>query len=308
MDAPQAAAAIAQQRARYLDTFVENELLDQQVALAGIAVGDAEMAQAVEEELQSYLSNYGITRDEFDSQLRAQRNRALEQFVAERVADPTQRALLARKQLVEKREPTVLQVSDEEIQQYYEKRRDRAYTLPEQARVSQILFSTLNLTPPQKADIRKKAERILAEVRQPDADFAALATRYSDCPSKIKGGDLGFSARRGGLAEPLAATVFSLEVGQVSDLLETDNGFHIVKVTGKVGPRTLSLEEARLGVLQTLREQKVRTELKRYAAELRSKADIVYSPGWAPLAPTATAPPPASSSAPVASQPPPAPK
>jgi peptidyl-prolyl cis-trans isomerase C len=309
LENPQAASVVAQQRARYLDTFVENELLDEQVALAGIQISDAEMAQAVEEELQAYLSNYGTTRDEFDSQLRAQRNRPLEQFAAERIADPAQRAALARKQLLEKKDPDVLQVSDEELQQYYENRRDRAYTLPEQVRVRQILISTLNMNPQQKADARKKAEHILAEARPPAADFAALAARYSDCPSKAKGGDLGFSARRGGLAEPLAAAAFALEVGQLSDILETENGYHLLKVTDKAGPRTIPLEEARRGVLQTLREQKVRTELKRYATELRSKADIVYSPGWAPLAPTASTPVPAQpGGAPATSQPAPAPK
>jgi peptidyl-prolyl cis-trans isomerase C len=283
LESRQAGAAVAQQRARYLDMAIDDWLLDEQVRGAGIRITDEDMAQSVGEELAAYLSNYGTTRDDFDSVLRSQRNQSLQQFLTERQHEPMQRAALGRRRLMEKLVPDTLRVSDDEIQAYYDKYREQRYTLPERRRISQIMVSTRGMTPEEKATARQKAERFLEEARRPEADFAALAARYSDCPSKAKGGDLGFSARRGGLAEPLAAAAFALEVGQVSDVVDSGEAYHILKVTAKAEPRTMSLEEARLGILQTLRDRKLRAELKRYAAELRAKADIVYSPGWAPL-------------------------
>jgi peptidyl-prolyl cis-trans isomerase C len=299
LEREQAGTVLAQQRVRYLDMLVENELLDEQAQAAGIKITDADMAEAMESELQGYLSNAGLTRDEFDTQLRSQRRMSLEQFLAERIADPFFRGGLARKRLIEQRAPEALRVTDDEIKELYEKHRDRRLTKPEQVRVSHILVATEKMDPQQKAEARTRIERILAQVREPGADFAALATRESDCPSKAKGGDLGFSPRRGGLAEPLAAAAFSLQVGQISDVVESPLGYHILKVTDKAGPRTMSLEEARLGLLQTLREQKSRAETKRYADELRAKAQIVYAPGWSPPAATPMPAIPASQPAPA---------
>ena len=285
LESRQAGAAVAQQRMRFLDTAINDWLLDLQVREAGIRVTDEEMKQSVETELEAYLSNYGTAREDFDSQLRSQRNQSLEEFLAERQRDHAQRAALARRRLMEKLAPEALQVTDEEVQAYYDKHREDKYALPERVRVSQIMVSTRDMNAEQKAAARQKAARFLEEARKPDADFAALAARYSNCPSKAKGGDLGLIARRGGLAEPLAAAAFALDVGQVSDVVETGEAYHILKVTAKAEPRTIPLEEARLGITETLKSQKLRTELKRYTTELREKSDIAYSPGWEPPPP-----------------------
>jgi peptidyl-prolyl cis-trans isomerase C len=290
LESPQAGVVVAQQRARYLESAIDDWLVDAAVQEAGIRVTEDEVQQALREELESYLSNYGVTRDDFDSQLRSQRNQSLEQFLDHRGHDDQFRAMVGRRRLLEKLAPDALRVSDDEIQAYYDKRRDQKYALPARVRVSQIMVSTKDMPPEQKAEAHQRAEAYLAEARKPDADFAALAARYSNCPSRAKGGDLGFSARRGGLAEPLAAAAFALDVGQISDVLETAEAYHILKVTGKTEPRTMPLEEARLGIVETLRSQKLLTELKRYATELRAKADIVYSPGWAPPPPNSAVP------------------
>jgi peptidyl-prolyl cis-trans isomerase C len=282
---PDAESLLAQPRAMYLDMFVVDHLLDEEVAREKIQISDAEMAELIDGELRAYLSNSGLTRDEFDTQLLSQRNQTLEQFVANRVSDPAVRASHARKRLIEKRAPQVKEVGDDEIVQYYERRRERAYTRPEQVRVSHILVVTEDMTPEQKAEARKKAEHFLELARKPDADFAALASRYSECPSRAKGGDLGLTPRRGGLAEPLAAAAFALEIGQVSGIVEGPTGYHILKVTGRAEPRTIALEDARLGILEALRDQKIRAEMRRLSEELRAKAEIVYSPGWGPPSP-----------------------
>jgi len=91
-----------------------------------------------------------------------------------------------------------------------------------------------------KAELKAKAEEIHKEVVS-GKDFAELAAKYSDCPSKEKGGDLGYFPREGKMVEPFAAAAFSLETGHISPVVETQFGYHIIKVTDrkKVGDKKL---------------------------------------------------------------------
>ncbi|MFW5876969.1 MAG: peptidylprolyl isomerase [Myxococcota bacterium] len=79
-----------------------------------------------------------------------------------------------------------------------------------------------------KEEAREEAERILAEAEKPDADFQELAREHSDGPSGPKGGDLG-TFRRGQMAPPFEEAAFELEPGELSGVVETDFGFHIIE-------------------------------------------------------------------------------
>lgn len=79
-----------------------------------------------------------------------------------------------------------------------------------------------------KEEARAEAEKILAETKKPDADFEALAREHSDGPSGPRGGDLG-TFGRGRMAPPFEEAAFALEPGEVSGVVETDFGFHIIE-------------------------------------------------------------------------------
>ena len=81
-----------------------------------------------------------------------------------------------------------------------------------------------------KAEAKKLADEVLAKAQAPDADFAALAKQYSDCPSKAQGGDLG-AFGRGKMAKAFEDSAFSLQVGQMSGIVETPFGYHVIKRT-----------------------------------------------------------------------------
>ncbi len=118
-------------------------------------------------------------------------------------------------------------LTDEDVLKNYEKNRAE-YDIPEKRRARHILIKTDNVTPGQKAEKRKIIEDLLAKVKKGE-DFAALAKEYSEDNSAKKGGDLGLFSR-GRMVKPFEEAAFALEVGGVSDVVETSFGFHIIKV------------------------------------------------------------------------------
>lgn len=96
-----------------------------------------------------------------------------------------------------------------------------------------------------RAAAKAKAERIRKEVAA-GLDFAAAARKYSDCPSKEQDGDVGFFLRRDKMAEPFARTAFALKVAETSGVVETEFGFHIIRVTERKPGTSPKLDDPKL--------------------------------------------------------------
>jgi peptidyl-prolyl cis-trans isomerase D len=148
------------------------------------------------------------------------------------------------------------------------------YQTPEQVRASHILFSTEGKD---AAAVRKTAEDVLAQVKG-GADFAALAKQYSeDEASKVNGGDLDYFSR-GRMVPEFENAAFSLESGAVSDLVQTQYGFHIIKVVDKKPAETRPFEEVRPQLEEQLKrqraDQQVATRAEELAARISSVADL----------------------------------
>ena len=146
-----------------------------------------------------------------------------------------------------------LTVSDGEIQTWYEGHR-KQFEQPEERRASHILVAAEKLGI-DKA--RQKAEELLAEIRKNPGRFAELAGKNSDDPgSASKGGDLGYFAR-GMMVKPFEDTAFALAEGEISGIVESDFGFHIIKLS--------SIRAAKLKPLAEVRSQ-IEADLKKTAA------------------------------------------
>ena len=131
--------------------------------------------------------------------------------------------------------------SDEAIKEYYEQHLDQ-YKVPERRRARHILLkTTVNDNKETRAEIRKKMEKILAEAKS-GKDFAELAKNYSQDKSATDGGDLGFFVR-GRMVPSFEAVAFSMEEGQISDIVETQLGFHIIKLETISYPGQFSLAD-----------------------------------------------------------------
>lgn len=159
-----------------------------------------------------------------------------------------------------------VQVSKEEVRKYYDEHQNE-FSSPEERQAAHILI-TVNANAPQTEQdaAKSKAEQLLQQVRQDPAKFSELAKKNSQDPgSAPKGGDLGFFGR-GMMVKPFEEATFALKVGEISGLVKSDFGYHIIKLIAVKPFRVLSFDEAREGILSKLRQQKA-TELFAQLAE-----------------------------------------
>ncbi len=146
-------------------------------------------------------------------------------------------------------------VSDEELKSYYEQNMARLSNL-EERRVSHILITADAAAPAAERDkARAKAEKLLAEIKQSPDKFADLARKNSQDPgSAAKGGDLDFFAR-GAMVKPFEEAAFALKKGDTSNVVETEFGFHILRLTDIKSPKQKTFEESRATLETDVRRQ-----------------------------------------------------
>ena len=149
-----------------------------------------------------------------------------------------------------------IELTEQDVAKWYEANADERFLLPERVRARQIVVKAAADAPEAaRAAARKKAEEILAEVRA-GGDFDAIAKKRSeDKATAASGGDLGV-IQRGKLSPALDAAVWALEAGQVSELVETPDGFDIVKVEERLEAGPKPLDEVRGEVEKALRMER----------------------------------------------------
>lgn len=132
-------------------------------------------------------------------------------------------------------------VSDDEKRSYFDA--NKSAFNGEKVKASHILIDTTKLeTDAELEKARQKIEEIKKEIDN-GADFAEMARKYSTCPSAESGGDIGFFQRKGSIVEEFAIVAFSMEVGEISEPVETQFGYHIIKVTDKEEGKDINYED-----------------------------------------------------------------
>ncbi|ADI29909.1 SurA N-terminal domain-containing protein [Methylotenera versatilis] len=164
-------------------------------------------------------------------------------------------------------------VSDDEVKKYYD---DNAAKFQgnEQRRASHILIAFgVSATPEQKQQAKAKAEEILAQIKKDPSKFEQLAVKNSQDPgSAVKGGDLG-SFSRGAMVKPFEDAAFSMKVNQVSDLVESEFGYHIIKVT-EISGQNADFNSLKPQIKGDLMFQKAKDE---FAKQAEAFSDLVYT-------------------------------
>lgn len=163
--------------------------------------------------------------------------------------------------------------TEEDLRKYYDENASR-YGVPEERRASHILIKAERSAPAEeRANAKAKAESLLAEVRKNPAAFADLAKKNSqDEGSAVNGGDLDFFGR-GAMVKEFDAAVYAMKQGEISNLVETDFGFHIIQLTGTRGGEKKPFEAVRGEVEAEVRKQLAQ---RRYAEAAEQFGNLAY--------------------------------
>lgn len=165
-------------------------------------------------------------------------------------------------------------IPDTQVQNYYSSHQDQ-YRTPDRVHARHILLATTGKSDAEKAQIKAKAEDLLKQIRA-GGDFAALAQKNSEDPgSASKGGDLGWVVR-GQMVKEFEDTTFALKPKEISNVITTQYGYHIIQVLEKEQAHLRTLDEAKPEIVNTLRTQSVFDKMQ--ALEDQAREELVKNP------------------------------
>jgi len=245
---------------RILENLIDTEVLYQQSQKEGVKVDD----QAINEQIETIKKRFS---DE------AAYKKALEGMdVSEKEIRAQIQRGLAINQLLDTNVRTKITVTEEESKKFYNNN-PNLFKQPEQVKASHILIKMApNAEESIKIQARKKIETVQIKVRQGE-DFGLLAKANSEGPSAQREGDLGYF-RRGQMVKSFEDAAFALNVGKVSGIVETQFGYHLIKVTDKKLARTIPYKEVQFRLEQHLKKEKEKTEIQGYIKNLKKSAKI----------------------------------
>ena len=252
---------IAAERKKVLKQLVEKLLLTREAKRSGITIEEDRVTAAIDnirkqnslslEELKIALKRDGIDYESYREAVRGQ---------------------ILRGHVIERNVKGNINISDADIIAYYEKNKV-GFRNDERVKARHILIMVpADSGKAEASKARKRARRILTLAKK-GGDFGKLARKYSEGPSASMGGDLGFF-RRGDMVKEFSDTAFSLKEGEVSGLVLTQFGFHIIKTEKKEGGSLLSFEEAKDKIRTKLSDEAKDRGIKAYIEELREKDEV----------------------------------
>ena len=227
--------------------MIERKLQLQAAQNKGLDISDQEVVQAVEE-----MKKQGERLDSADpNTTRSVR----EQLTLMRVVDREVRGLIM--------------VADSDMKRYYQEHKDR-FAYPEEYQLSQILIKPRS--PDELSIARGRAEALLATLKQGES-FEELALRFSDGADASRGGRLG-QVRQGELIPALEQALTSLQVGQITGIVETGEGLHIVRIDDKKPRQFRPFEQVKTEIQSLVFQQKTEDQYQLWMADLKNKAYI----------------------------------
>ena len=244
-----------------LDQLIAYHLLTQETVARKIDVPDADVDARMAAMQQQFPS-----ADAFKQELVKQK------LSVEELRESAKSDMRVAKML-EQEVNTKVTVQPQDVTAFYEQNPDK-FRQGERVRASHILIRTPeNVDEKTKEAARAKAAGVLGQVKA-GQDFAALAKQHSQDPgSAANGGDLGYFMQ-GQMVGAFERAAFSLKPGEVSDLVETPFGFHIIKVADKQAERTVPLDEVRPQIEQFLQNQLRQERTQAFISALKAKGKV----------------------------------
>ena len=244
-------SAIVSFKKNILNQLIDYELLYQQAQKEKVKISNDD----INLEIYKIKDNFS-SPEEFDGALKAN-NITLAQL-----KEDIKRQLMINSVLEETRNQ--VSISDEDLLEYYDENKE-SFLEPEQVHARHILVET-----------EEEANNLLLPLKEGLADFSELAKEKSTDSSAPSGGDLGFFGR-GQMVKEFENAAFSLEPGEISDVVQTQFGYHIIKCEEKKEEYSPTFEEAKEQISNTLRSQRENEAISAFISKLREESVIVYN-------------------------------
>jgi parvulin-like peptidyl-prolyl isomerase len=256
-------AVIKQTRGVFLQRLIDNMLIEQEGKKSGtgIIIKDEEVMDVLRDimakqklSMQDFLKNLAKEGNSLDS-------------VKKEIRMQMMRARLLRREIKSK-----VMVSDEEIGEYYNKNR-QDYEGKETVRIKQLLLLIpSNADKVTTAKVRNGAVQLHKRIMDGES-FDLLIVKYSQGPAAAQGGDVGFVGR-GTIIPEVEKVAFILPVGQISEVIESSVGFHIIQVVDKKGAGLKPIAAVREEIKTKLEDEKLDKKFEEWIASIRAKSHI----------------------------------
>jgi len=260
MGRPLTGSQLAKIKEVVLENLINNELLYQESRKSGIKADETAVNKQLdglkkqfssEAEFKRVLNRMNLSEADIKSQLK--RGMAIQEFI-------------------EKQFGNRIAVSDKEARAYYDSYLD-IFKQPEQVRASHIMIKVDPLADEsQKTEARERL-KMIQERLQRGEDFVVLARKFSQASSGARGGDVGYFTR-GQMVKPFEDIAFALKPGEVSGIVKTRFGYHIIKVTDRKPASTTPYQDIKDTIKEYLRQDKVNKETKPFIEKLKGKAKV----------------------------------
>lgn len=244
-------SAIVSFKKNILEQLIDYELIYQQAQKEKVKISNDDINLEIDKIKDNFSSP-----EEFDEALKANN------ITLVRLEEDIKRQLMINSILEETRNQVT--ISDEELLEYYDENKE-SFLEPEQVHARHILVET-----------EEEANNLLLQLKEGLTDFAELAKEKSIGPSAPSGGDLGFFAT-GQMVKEFEDAAFSLEPGEISGVVQTQFGYHIIKCEEKKEEHSLNFEEAKERISNILKSQRENEAITALISKLKEEANIVIN-------------------------------
>jgi peptidyl-prolyl cis-trans isomerase C len=255
---------VMEARKMLLEDLIDRELLYQESRKKGVVIEDDQVNSELDQLKKQYPNEQAF------------KDSMAEEHLSEDTLKIRIKMTLAVRQFVEKEFGRNTDVSEVEAKAFYDGN-PQYFTQPETIRASGILIKVdVKSDAAKKEEARKKMEDIQKRIQKGE-DFAALAKDFSQDASAAQGGDLG-TIPKGRMPKALDDAAFSLKPGEVSNIIETELGFHLIKVYEKKPETVVPFKEVEQKIRQHLANQKMKQQVEEYLSQVKKTAKIERMP------------------------------
>jgi peptidyl-prolyl cis-trans isomerase C len=253
-------AFMQQIRTQAINTLINREVLLQESEKRGIKADKEEVQKGIksvqsrfpsQEKFQEALKNLKLTQSEFERQY-------MQQSKIQTLLD---------QEIISK-----IMIKEDEAKAYFDAN-SAQFDEKEKVRARHILMKVEKSADEKtKAQARKKLAEIQKKIMSGE-DFAEMAKQHSQGPSNVKGGDLGYFGK-GQMVKPFEEVAFKLAAGEISDIVETRFGYHLIKVVDRKAPKKAVYADQKQKIMGQLKNQRIQKEVNTFITKLRKEAKI----------------------------------